>query len=269
MGTKILFWNCQGIRTKRKEPELYLKKNVIDVIALNETSLSKKHNFKIPGYDTIRNDHSTGHKEGVAFLVKHGLVVNKEYRNDDFNILTDNEALAIDLELSNNQNLTLATIYSRNGNPNLTLFQTMNNLSDNVMFVGDFNSKLESFGCAKKNTSGPMLKNIQNQLNLIYLNNDKHMDKDRTSGSTDLLDMAFISLNLAKNDIQFQISDDLGSDHRPIKVSIDAPQHRNSSVNYTRYKFDQTNREVFESTLKAALGSVHFFGVTSSGDLDK
>ena len=104
---------------------------------------------------------------------------------DYFNIISDNEALAIHLELSNNQNLTLATIYCPNGNPNLSLFQTINNLS---------NSKLKSFGCAKKNASGPMLKNIQKQLNLIYLNNDKH---------THILEMAFISPNLANNDIQF------------------------------------------------------------------
>ena len=65
--------NCQGIRPKRKELELYLKENVIDVIALNETFLSKKHNFKILGYDTIRNDCSTSQRGGVAFLVKNGL----------------------------------------------------------------------------------------------------------------------------------------------------------------------------------------------------
>ena len=33
---------------------------------------------------------STGQRGGVAFLVKNGQVVNKEYRNDDFNIITDN-----------------------------------------------------------------------------------------------------------------------------------------------------------------------------------
>ena len=125
MGTNILFWNCQGIRPKRKELEIYLKENVIDVIALNETFLGKNHNFRIPGYYTIRNDRSTAQNGGVAFLVKNDLVVNKEYRNSDFNIITDNEALAIDLELSNNQNLTLATIYYPNGNPDLTLFQTI------------------------------------------------------------------------------------------------------------------------------------------------
>ena len=57
--------------------------------------------------------------EATAFLVKHGLVINKEYHNTDFNIITDNEALVIDIDLSNNQNLILATIYCPNGNPNL------------------------------------------------------------------------------------------------------------------------------------------------------
>ena len=222
MGLNDLFWNCQGIRPKRKELELYIKENEFDIVALNETFLNKKLTFKIPGY-AIRNDRSTGQNRGVAFLVKHGLVINKEYRNSDFSIITEYEALVINLDLSNNQDVTLATIYCPNGNPNLSLFQTINNLSDSVMFVGDFNSKLEFFGCAKKNTSGPMLQNIQNQLNLIYLNSDEHTHMDRANGSTDILDMAFISPKLAKHDIQFQIGDDLGSDHLPIETSIDTP----------------------------------------------
>ena len=75
MGTNILFRNCQGSRPKRKELELYLKENVADIIALNETFLSKKHNYKITGYDANRNDRSTGYRV-VAVLVKHGPVVN-------------------------------------------------------------------------------------------------------------------------------------------------------------------------------------------------
>ena len=41
---------------------------------------------------------------------------------------------------------------------------------------------------------------------------------DRAKGSTDILDMAFISPNLTNHDIQFLIGDDLGSD---------IPTHRN------------------------------------------
>ena len=136
------------------------------------------------------------------------------------------------------------------------------------MSVGDFNSKLEFFGCAQKNTSGPMLKKIQNKLNLIYLNNDEHTHMDRANGSTDILDMAFISQNLAINDIQFQIGADLGSDHLPIEISIDTTSHRNTSTNPIKYKFNQTDQEVFESTLDEVLGSVDFSGHLSTSDLD-
>ena len=69
------------------------------------------------------------------------------------------------------------------------IFRSINNLSTTVMFVGDFNSKLESFGCAHRNPSGPMLKNVQKQLNLICLNNDEHTHMDRAKGSIDILDM--------------------------------------------------------------------------------
>ena len=112
-----------------------------------------------------------------------------------------------------------------------------------------------------------MLKNIQKQLDLIYLNNDEHTDMDRAKGSTDILDMAFISANLAKHDIQFQMGDDLGNDHLPIEISN--PPHRNTFTNHTKYKFDQTDREVFKSTLEEVLGSADFSGHLSTSDLDK
>ena len=83
--------------------------------------------------------------------------------------------------------------------------------------------------------------------------------------------MAFISPSLAKHDIQFQVGDDLGSDLLPIEMSIDTPpppKHRTTFTNHTKYKFDQTDREVFESTLEEALGSANFSALLSTSDLD-
>ena len=57
---------------------------------------------------------------------------------------------------------------------------------------------------------------------------------DRSSGSTDLLDIAFISPNFAKHDIQFEIGDDLGSDHLPIEVSMDAAPPTTPGTNSMR-----------------------------------
>ena len=72
MGTNIMFWNCQGIIPKRKELELHLNEKNFDIVVLNETFLTKKIDFKIQGYGTIKNDRSTGTRGGVAFLVTHG-----------------------------------------------------------------------------------------------------------------------------------------------------------------------------------------------------
>ena len=114
-----------------------------------------------------------------------------------------------------------------------------------------------------------MLKTIQNKLNLIYVNNDEHTHMDRRTGNTDILDMAFISQNLAIHDIQFQIGVDLGSDHLPIEIPIDTTPLRNTLTNHTKYKFDKTDREVFESVLEEALGSADFSGHLSTSDLDR
>ena len=81
--------------------------------------------------------------------------------------------------------------------------------------------------------------------------------------------MAFSSLNLSKHDIQFLICDDLGSDHLPIEIAIDTPPHRNTHINPVRYKFNQTDREVFESTLEAALSSGDVPELKSTQDIDK
>ena len=80
--------------------------------------------------------------------------------------------------------------------------------------------------------------------------------------------------NLAKHDIQFQIGDDLGSDHLPIEISIDTPPpppppHRNTFTNHTKYKFDQIDQEIFKSTREEVLGSADFSGLWSTSDLDK
>ena len=61
----IVFWNCQGLRPKRKELHNYILENQIDILALNETFLKPKFKFHLPGYDIYKND-----KGGVAILVK-------------------------------------------------------------------------------------------------------------------------------------------------------------------------------------------------------
>ena len=230
----IVFWNCQGLRPKRKELQNYLLENQIDILALNETFLKPKSKFHLPGYDIYKNDRLVGTKGGVAILVKKGIIVNQEWKNEHFNVITNNEALAIETELQNGDKVILATIYCPNGNTSLKLFRMINALSKQVIFLGDFNSKHKQFGCVKPNKSSQMLVDIANDLKLFYVNQlepNRHTHEDPVRGTSDILDMAFITPALSSQDISFSVADDhMGSDHFPIQISLDKPLKWNTPL---------------------------------------
>ena len=196
----IAFWNCQGLRPKRKELQNFLLENQTDILALNETFLKPKFKFHLPGYDIYKNDRLVGTKGGVAILVKKGIIVNKEWENEHFNVITDNEALAVDIELQNGDKAILVTIYCPNRNPTLRLFRMINALLNKVIFLGDFNSKHKQFGCVKPNKSGKTLVNIAKDLKLFCVNQlepNRHTRDDPFHGTLDILDIAFLSSGLS------------------------------------------------------------------------
>ena len=196
----IVFWNYQDLTAKRKELQNYLLENQTDILALNETFLKPKFKFHIPSYDICKNDRLVGTKGGVAILVKKGTIVNQEWKNDHFNVITDNEALTVEIELQNGNKVNLATIYRPNGNPGLRLFRIINALSKQVIFLGDFNSKHKQFGCVKANKSGQTLVNVAKDLKLFYVNQlgpSRHTREEPVHGKSDILDMAFITPDLS------------------------------------------------------------------------
>ena len=199
----IVFWNCQGLRPKRKELQNYLIENqidILDILALNETFLKPKFKFRLPGYDIYKNDRLVGTKGGVAILVKKGIIVNQEWKIEHFNVMNDNEALAVEIELQNRDKVILATIYCPNRSPSSRLFRMINVLSKQVIFLWDFNSKHKQFGCVKPNKSGQTLVNIANDLKLFYVNQldpNRHTRDDPFHGTSDILDMAFLSPGLS------------------------------------------------------------------------
>ena len=78
----------------------------------------------------------------MTILVKKVIILNQEWKNEHFNVITDNEALAIKSNSKTpGDKVILATIYCPNANPSLRLFRMINALSNQVIFLGDFNSK--------------------------------------------------------------------------------------------------------------------------------
>ena len=107
-------------------------------------------------------------------------------------------------------------------------------LLNQVIFLGDFNSKHKQFGCVKPNKSGQMLVNIAKDLKLFYVNQlcpNGHTREDPFHGTSAILDMAFISPGISSRDLSFSVADDhMGSDHFPIQISLDKPIKRNAPL---------------------------------------
>ena len=117
--------------------------------------------------------------------------------------------------------------------------ETIDALSKQVIFLGDFNSKHKQFGCVKPNKSDQMLVNIAKYLKLFYVNQlgpKRHTRDDPVHGTSDILDMAFISPGLSSRDICFNVADDhVGSDHFSIQISFDKPLKQNTPLTEPRY----------------------------------
>ena len=243
--------------------------NQIDILALNETFLKPKVKFHLPGY---KNDRLVGTKGGVAILVKMGIIVNQEWKNDHFNVITDNEALPTEIELQNGDKVILATIYCPNGNPSLRLFRMINALSKQVIFLGDCNSKHKQFRCVEPNKSGQTLVNIAKDLKLFFVNQlgpNRHTHEDSVDSTSDILDVAFITPSLSSGDISFSVADDhMASDHFPIQISLDKPLKRNTPLTKPRYQFDKTNDDLLHNTLKDSLTIIDT-NITTQDELEQ
>ena len=93
--------------------------------------------------------------------------------------------------------------------------------------------------------------------------------EDPVHGTSDILDMAFLSPGLSSRDISFSIADDhMASDHFPIQISLDKPLKRNTSLTEPRYQFDETDGDLFHNTLKDSLTSIDT-DITTQDELEE
>ena len=148
----------------------------------------------------------------------------------------------------------------------------VNALSNQVIFLGDFNSKHKHIGCVKPNKYGQMLVNIAKDLKLFYVNQlvqNRHTHEDLVHGTSDILDMVFLSPGLSFRDTSFRVADDyMGSDHFPIQISLEKPLKRNTPLTEPHYRFDTTDDDLLHNTLKDNLNSIHT-GITTQDVLEE
>ena len=95
---------------------------------------------------------------------------------------------------------------------------------------------------------------------------NRHTRDDPVHGTSDILDMAFVTPGLSSGDISFSIADvHMASDHFPVQISLDKPLKRNTPLTEPCYRFDKTNDDLLHNTLKDSLTNIDTNITTQDG----
>ena len=104
-------------------------------------------------------------------------------------------------------------------------------------------------------------------MKLFYVNQlgrKRHTRDDHVHGTSDILDMAFITPGLSSRHISFSVADD----HFPIQISLDKPLKRNTPLTEPHYQFDTTNGDSLHNTLKDSLTNINT-NITTQDELEE
>ena len=108
------------------------------------------------------------------------------------------------------------------------------------------------------------------ELKLTYLNNDDHTHLDARQGTTDILDMAFVTPSLKSRDIRFRVGESFGGDHLPIEIFLDRPLQRNIPITSRRYQFANADINRFQNKMAEIFNSNLFDSFTpEASDMDE
>ena len=151
--------NVRGLRSKMEELQVTLKERNIDICSLNETFLKPKIKVDIQRYHLIRKDRFTGKGGGVAFLIKSDIKFEELELNIQNNI-NNIEYKAIVINNSNIKDLIVCTYYSPRGHTYKELLSNLRTLSDNIILLGNSNSRHTSLGSSTSNYLGKKMVDI-------------------------------------------------------------------------------------------------------------
>ena len=94
---------------RRYDLDLFLKKNLPDIIAISETKLNKKHNLMFDGYQIFRSKRADGGGGGTALLVKKNIICSQIKLSKKYKIL---ECTVTKIKLKANKFLFIISAYA-------------------------------------------------------------------------------------------------------------------------------------------------------------
>lgn len=226
----ICSWNANGLRNRVGELIEFLNRENIDIMLLNETRYNNTIKLKIKNYKIVRADKSSA-AGGIAILIKNEVPFKEvQIINNDSPI----ENLCIKLA----SNLHIICAYcSPNAEFTDKHIQTLMNVGNKVIVMGDLNAKHNAWNCQRNNKRGRVLYNYVQHKNctVLFPNEPTHHPENGSTPTT-------IDITINKNCNQasnIQILNELSSDHVPITLTLTKQiKNTNKSIQYDYDKVD-------------------------------
>jgi hypothetical protein len=221
MGLRIVTWNCHSARYKDVELSNFLKNHFHHFVLLQETWLSPKVTFKIPGYVCLRQDRETFSQSshgGVAILIHNSIASScSRIKFVELDIV---ESIFVQVSFPS-FSFVLGSIYSpatcsaKNVKGDIQKLLTR---PGPFVFAGDFNAKHPSWNNVNYNYKGVHLRRICDE-NLCEIHHSEETTCFPATGELSLIDFVVSKgvIGVSKPTVY----DELSSDHMP--VSFDVP----------------------------------------------
>jgi hypothetical protein len=220
MDSKIIQWNCRGLRANYNELSLLIAKFDPVAVCLQETNIPVNYTSSIRSYSFYQTPHirSDGRPAGgVAVLVRN---------NIPHSLLSLNSCLqVVAVRITAPKPITVCSIYlppHSNWDENEILSITLQ-LPQPILLLGDFNAHNTLWGCANTDIKGTHVENLILQNNLCILNNKSTTYVHPGTGSCSSIDLSLCDSSIYLDFVWSVHNDQCGSDHYPVVLTGTAP----------------------------------------------
>ena len=130
------------------------------------------------------------------------------------------------MNTKNLKELIICSYYSPKGIVYEQLFEKLENKSNNLLIMGDFNAKNVNLGSEETNHYGIKLMDILNYCNLFVVQNNNHTRYDSFRDNMDTIDYIIIYPSLTANISDVGSEPDIPSDHCTMTVTLKSEKLR-------------------------------------------
>ena len=210
---RILAWNANGLRSKKKELEELLRREHIDIALINETHFNGSDRMGIANY-VVYNNNRDGRGGGTAIYVRKHLPHHRVVTPP----LTSLEASIVCTHTTRGDiNLVAAYRQPRKNLHHNDLHSVMEMNNTPTILAGDLNSKNTGWDCRTTNVNGRLLQSYIDRT-ATQIRAPSTPTFFGAIGEPDILDIALVrGVDLTEDPV---VLNELSSDHNPLLLQI-------------------------------------------------